>query len=248
MLEEKIILITGALGQAGRSAARLFLEKGARLALCDRRPLADAPEVERLREQVGDRRFLFIEADVCTEEGAAALIARVEEHYGRLDGLYHNVYTNVWKPLLDLSLTEWEETLKGTMTSAYLVCREAVPLMIRSGGGSIVNTSSILGQVPKKGCLAYGAGKAGLNQFTRVLAVDYAASGIRANVVVPGDFKSDEVLARQSEKSRQAMREETLAGRSGRADEINEVAAFLLSDAASYVTASLYTVDGGYRL
>jgi len=247
-LNDKVVLITGGLGAAGRSAIRLFLAKGATVFACDREPIDRFPEAREAAEHYGRDRFAFRQADLCREDEVIAVMNEVERRFGRLDGTYHNVYTNVWKPALELSLEEWEATITGTLTSTFLVCKHAIPLLIRAGGGSIVNTSSILGQVPQLGCLAYGAAKAGVNQLTRVLAADYAQYGIRANALVPGDFKSDETLVTQSEESKDSMRRHSWLGRSGRADEINEVAAFLLSDAASYVTGALYTVDGGFHV
>jgi NAD(P)-dependent dehydrogenase (short-subunit alcohol dehydrogenase family) len=247
MLHNKVVLITGCLGALGRSAIRLFLERGAIVFGCDRQPLESYPAIEQLQVQYGEKRFVFKQVDLCDEEQVKSVISEIEHCFGRLDGTYHNVYTNVWKPALELSLTEWEDTLRGTLTSTFLLNKHAIPLLIQSGGGSIVNTSSILGQIVSKGCLAYGAAKAGVNQFTRVLAADYAQYGIRANVLVPGDFSSEEALARQSEKEKAAILQNAWLGRSGGADEINEVAAFLLSDASSYVTGSLYTVDGGFH-
>jgi len=247
-LQGKVLLITGGLGTLGLSAIRMFLERGAVVFACDRSGIDSCLEAQRLAEQYGQDRFMFMQADMCSEDQVIAVAAAVRSRHGRLDGTYHNVYTNVWKPALLLSLTEWEDTIRGTLTSTFLVCKYALPLLIEAGGGSIVNTSSILGQIAQQECLAYGAAKAGVNQFTRVLAADYAKHGIRANVLVPGDFESDEVLSRQSGQPSQAIRDCTWLGRSGRADEINEVAAFLLSDASSYVTGSTYTVDGGFHV
>ncbi|WP_372663165.1 SDR family NAD(P)-dependent oxidoreductase [Cohnella sp.] len=247
-LQGKVVLITGCLGTLGRSAIRMFLDRGAVLFACDLIPLEDYPEIVRLADQYGEDRFVFRQADMTSEDQVIAVIAEIKAHFGKLHGTYHNVYSSVWKPALLLSLQEWEDTLRGTLTSTFLVCKYALPLLIESGGGSIVNTSSILGQIPQAGCLDYAAAKAGMNQLTRVLAADYAHCGIRANVLVPGDFKPDEILANQSERDKDMMRSCTRLGRSGRADEINEVAAFLLSDSASYVTGALYTVDGGFHL
>lgn len=247
MLQDKVVLITGCLGMLGSSAIRLFLEKGAVVFGCDRHPLAGFPDIQQLQAHYGDTRFAYMEADVCDEEMVLAVMSEIKRQYGRLDGTYHNVYTNVWKPALELSLAEWEDSLRGTLTSTFLVNKHAIPLLIESGGGSIVNTSSILGQLVSPGCLAYGAAKAGVNHMTRVVAADYAHCGIRANVLVPGDFRSDEALPKQSPREIEAIRQHAWLGRSGRADEINEVAAFLLSDQASYVTGALYNVDGGFH-
>ncbi|GGD79091.1 SDR family NAD(P)-dependent oxidoreductase [Paenibacillus nasutitermitis] len=247
-LQGKVLLITGGLGTLGRSAIRMFLDRGAVVFACDRIALDNCPDIGLLADQYSRDRFMFMQADMCSEEQVIAVAAAVHSRYGRLDGTYHNVYTNVWKPALSLSLPEWEDTIRGTLTSTFLLCKYALPLLVAAGGGSIVNTSSVLGQVVQKECLAYGAAKAGINQFTRVLAADYAQYGIRANVLVPGDFKPDEVLARQTEHPSRAIMDCTWLGRSGRADEINEVAAFLLSDASSYVTGSTYSVDGGFHI
>lgn len=246
-LQDKVIWITGGLGELGRSAIAMFLARGAVLFVCDRIPIERYPEIERLKRQYGDQRLQFAQADVCDERAVQSVMSDIERCFGRLDGTYHNVYTNVWKPAVELSLPEWDETIRGTLTSTFLVCKYAIPLMIRSGGGSIVNTSSILGEIPSKGCLAYGAAKAGVIQFTRVLAVDYAQDGIRANALLPGNFLSDQRLAEEMAQPDAGIRRSTWLGRSGSADEINEMASFLLSDAASYVTGSAYKVDGGFH-
>jgi len=246
-LQNKAIWITGGLGALGRSAIAMFLGRGATVIASDRAALASFPDVERMAASYGEERFAFLQADLCREAEVASAAAEIDRRFGRLDGVYHNVYTNVWKPALELSLDEWEDSIRGTLTSTFLVCKHALPLLIRSGGGSIVNTSSILGQIVSPGCLAYGAAKAGVNQFTRVLAADYARYGIRANALVPGDFRSEEALAKQSEREKEAIRANAWLGRSGSADEVNEAAAFLLSDASSYVTGSLFPVDGGFH-
>jgi len=225
----------------------MFLERGAKIMATDIKPPDHAPQIAGLRAQYGEERFHYTQADLCEEDQAAAVAAQIDERFGRLDGTYHTVYANVWKPALELSLAEWEYSIRGTLTSTFLVCKHALPLMIRSGGGSIVNTSSILGQIVSPGCLAYGAAKAGVNQLTRVIAADYASQGIRANVLVPGDFRSQEALAKQSDKEKEAIRRHAWLGRSGSADEINEAASFLLSDAASYITGALIPVDGGFH-
>jgi len=246
-LQGKVIWITGALGSLGRSGIRMFLERGASVYATDLSPIERFPEIQRFAEQAGEQRFVFRQADACDEASVIETTADIERKFGRLDGLLHTVYTNVWKPALELTVAEWEDTIRGTLTSTFVVNKYAISLMIRSGGGSIVNTSSILGEIVAPGCLAYGAGKAGVNQFTRVVAADYAKRGIRANVLVPGDFSSDERLAQQSEQAKEAMKRLSWIGRSGRSDEICETAAFLLSDAASYITGALFRVDGGFH-
>ncbi|WP_409340732.1 SDR family NAD(P)-dependent oxidoreductase [Paenibacillus sp. MBLB4367] len=247
-LEGKVIVITGSLGAAGSAATKLFTERGALVAACDIRPSAESDGFGELQGRVGGDRLIYVQADMTKEDQVQALMDKVDQAFGRLDGSYHTTYVNRSRTVAEQTLADWEDSIKGTLTSTFLVCKHAAELMIRSGGGSIVNVSSVLGTYPKTGNSAYGAGKAGVEQLTRYLAVEYAKQGIRANAVVPGDFKSEQVLEHMSEQHLSWIRSCSTVGRSGRPNEINEVAAFLLSDAASYVTGSLYPVTGGIWL
>lgn len=244
----KVIFITGALGDGGSEAVKLFLQKGALIAAADIKPLTEFPEWDSLLEQYGSERLLYMNMDCCKEDQVKAAIEQSEVYFGRLDGSYHNVYINKALSITEMSMEDWELSLRGTLTSAFLVCKYSAELMKKSGGGSIVNTSSILGTVPRYTNSSYGAGKAGMEQFTRYAAVEYAPFGIRANAVVPGDFKGEKLLATLPSTHNESMKEIALISRSGTPNEINEVAAFLLSDAASYVTGSMYPVNGGLWL
>jgi NAD(P)-dependent dehydrogenase (short-subunit alcohol dehydrogenase family) len=247
-LEDKVICITGALGTAGRPAIKLFLDKGAKLAACDLKDQEEYAEMNAFPELYGSERFLYIRADVTNEQQVTEAISAIEGYFGRLDGLYHNAYVNHYKRIAEQSLASWNATINGTLTSTFLICKHAAELMARSGGGSIVNTSSILGSKPLESNGGYGAAKAGLEQLTKVMALEYAIQGIRANSIVPGDFRTEMDWQISSEEFKETMRKTTLIGRSGKPNEINEVAAFLLSDAASYITGSSYTVTGGLWL
>lgn len=248
MLQNKTIVLTGALGMLGRSAVPMFMRHGANVIGCDIVPLGMRPDIQRLAEEYGESRFDFVQADAADEEQVKQLMDTVDRRFGRLDGAYFNAYTNIAKPLLSQTLEEWEQNLRGTLTSTFLCCKYALPLMIRSGGGSIVNTSSVLSCYPKNNNSGYGAAKAGVNQLSRIIAKEHAKDGIRVNVLAPGDFKAPEVYANLSDKHREVMKREALLGRSGHTDEINHVAAFLLSDQSSYVTGTVYAADGGYQL
>jgi len=245
-LSNKVILITGAAGTAGRSAVKLFLEKGATVAACDIKPAASLPSLTSLQEQYGKERLSYYEADLLLEEAVKSVLTDVRAVNGRLDGAYHNVYTNKPGAIATQSLAEWNANIHGTLTSTFLLIKYAAAAMIESGaGGAIVSTSSVLGTFPRLHNAGYGAGKAGLEQLTRVAAYEYAPYHIRVNAVVPGDFKPEDIPLQLSPEHYENMKNITLIGRSGTPNEINEVAAFLLSDAASYVTGSLYPVTGG---
>lgn len=248
-LEDKVIWITGALGMLGQSAVPMFLERGARVAACDLTAEESVPEAAVWRRTYGGDRLQILQADMTRESEVQKAVASILAWCGRLDGAYHNVYVNKAWSIANQTLDDWEDTVRGTLTSAFLVCKHAAAAMLpEGGGGAIVLTSSILGSVPAAHNAAYGAAKAGVEQLVRVAALEYAANGIRVNAVVPGDFKSETVRAAASEASMEAIRKATLIGRSGYPGEINEAAAFLLSDAASYVTGSRYPVTGGFEL
>ncbi|GBF74339.1 NAD(P)-dependent oxidoreductase [Paenibacillus sp. 598K] len=243
-LRDKIILITGAAGMLGAAAVHMFLERGAMVAACDARPMPDdgMPGADMAP------RFLFVEADMTDETQIIRLMTIIQERFGRLDGLYHNVYVNRTALIVNQTLADWEDAVRGTLTSTFLMNKHAARQMKTNGGGAIVNTSSILGAVPVPENAAYGASKAAVEQLTRVAAVELAPWHIRVNAIVPGDFKSEERIASYTERQKEAIREQTLIGRSGLPDEVNELAAFLLSDAASYATGSMYPITGGFGL
>lgn len=243
-LKDKVILITGAAGMLGLAAVHMFLERGAVVAACDARPIPQA------RMPVSDhaQRFLYAEADMTNEFHIRNVMSMIRERFGRLDGLYHNVYINRTATIVNQDLLDWEDTIKGTLTSTFLMNKHAARQMRTNGGGAIVNTSSVLGTIPVPENAAYGASKAAVEQLTRVAAVELAPWSIRVNAIVPGDFKSEELLAGYTDRQKDAIRQKTLIGRSGFPDEVNELAAFLLSDAASYATGSLYPITGGFGL
>ncbi|WP_282943107.1 SDR family NAD(P)-dependent oxidoreductase [Paenibacillus sp. RC67] len=248
-LSGKVILVTGALGKLGLSAFNLFLERGARVVATDLASPEEASlKLEHTAASARKTEWMYMKSDARDEEQVTSVLECIRQRWGRLDGLYHNAYTQISKPAMELTSVEWNAVLSGTLTSTFLVNKYALPLMIESGGGVILNTSSVLSQKVKPACLAYGAAKAGVNQMTRVLAADYANSGIRANVLLPGDIKTEEALRQLSPAFKQAVAAQTPLGRSGTPEEVSELAAFLLSDASSYITGALITIDGGFAL
>ncbi|WP_062108716.1 SDR family NAD(P)-dependent oxidoreductase [Bacillus niameyensis] len=247
-LADKVIFITGVAGLLGRVSAKMFLERGAIVVGSDIIPMSQSKELLSLQEKFNSDRFYFIQADVSDEDEVKNVFSQVKEKFGRLDGVFHNAFKQAVKPFVELTLDEWDEAIKGTLTSTFLVNKYAVSMMIPTGGGAIVNTSSVRAQVPTARNVAYGSAKAGIHQLTKVVALEHGGHGIRANVLIPGSFMTDEERHGMGAEKLNIYERKFALGRAGKAEELSEMAAFLLSDAASYVTASLFNVDGGYNL
>jgi len=244
-LHRKVIVVTGALGKVGYAAVRMFLERGAIVAANDWTEAAGHEGMTELLRRYGEDRLLFVHGDAGDEAQVAAMFASIRRQYGRLDGTFHNAYHQNRKPVDQYTLEEWNRLIHGTLGSAFLVCKHAIPLLRESGGGSIVNTSSVLGVKPRAGEGGYGTAKAGINFLTQVIAAENASCGIRANVIVPGDIK---LPAPVSAAKAEEQKKRIWLGRSATPEEICELAAFLLSDASSYMTGSLIPIDGGFHL
>lgn len=239
MLQGKVIWITGALGLVGATSVANFLAKGASVYGTDLQGAENNEEIQALQAQYGQKLVIEI-SNATDEQQVQNSVQHIKERFGRLDGLFHNAYSQIRKILLEISVDEWNFILNGTLSSVFLTNKYAIPLMMEGNGGAIVNTSSVLSQFPmNNSSIAYSAAKAAVNQFTRIVAVEYAEQGIRANVILPGDIK----------KPGSAIQATTsLVGRSGRPEEIAELAAYLLSDLSAYVTGALYPIDGGFNL
>ena len=250
-LEGKVALITGAatgvegeLMGFGGTAARLFAREGAKVALGD----IDEAGGEKTAAQIGESggAALFVRLDVTSEQDWIDAIQITVSHFGRLDILVNNAGTSA--PYLVHETTEenWDAQMAVHAKGVFLGTKHAIPEMRRVGGGSIVNTSSIVGIVGSPTSTAYPAAKGAIRIFTKSAAVQYAKDKIRVNSVHPG-FCLTPMLEGISPDPR--YREERLAtvpaGRLGSADDIAYGILFLASDESSYITGAELVIDGG---
>jgi NAD(P)-dependent dehydrogenase (short-subunit alcohol dehydrogenase family) len=190
---------------------------------------------------------------VAEPTAVALLFGTVSARHSRLDVLFNNAGIVLGGTAENTPLEEWEQTLRVNLTSMYLCCREAIPLMKRQGGGVILNTASVAGVLGVKDRFAYSASKAGVVGLTKSIAMDYIADGIRCNCLCPGTVDSPSWRRRvaQSPDPEAALRDMIARqpmGRVGTAEEIAALAAYLVSDEAAYTTGTAVFIDGGLSL
>ena len=237
----KNALVTGASGGIGQAVARELARRGWGVALHYWKNEASARRLEEeiLAQGGSARRY---QADLTDPAQVEALFAAAEEDFGFLEGLVNNAGT-AWKGLFtDMTLEDWRQVLDSDLTSVFLCCRRALPPMIRRKRGSIVNVSSMWGQVGASCEAAYSAAKAGVIGLTKALAKEEGPSGIRVNCLAPGVVRTP-MNGDLSLEDLAALREETPLERIGSPEEIAQAAAFLLEN--TFVTGQVLGVNGG---
>lgn len=240
MLDGKVAVITGAGQGIGRACVDVFLREGAKVVAVD----FSGAEAQ-VAEQCGPGVFPC-HADVSKEDEIAAMFDAALEHFGRVDASIQVAGTQGGRDRPEFTLEDYEHYTATNLRGVMLCCQYAARAMGKSGGGSIVNFTSVAGvNAEHLAPLPYTAAKAGVHAVSKVFAIDYAPQGIRVNVIAPG-FTLTEKMADASPEIMRHMGAKSLLNRPARASEQAEVAAFLASDRASYVTGTVLPVDGGW--
>jgi cyclopentanol dehydrogenase len=231
----------------GAAEAELFARHGARVVLGD---VLEEP-LQKLTDRLVAAGYEVVAQflDVTDEVGWRAIVAATEQHFGRLDVLVNNAGIAEPAGIEDTSRERWDEVVAVNQTGTWLGMKAAIPAMRRSGGGSIVNISSIYGIVGSTTSSAYHAAKGAVRILTKQAALEYAGEGIRANSIHPG-YIDTAMLQSPFEDLPEGTLEEfvtatTPLGRLGRPEEIANAALFLASDESSFVTGAELVVDGG---
>lgn len=245
-LRGKVAVVTGGNGGIGLGMARGLAKAGARIVVAARNAEKSAAAVTELAALTPGA--LSIAVDVTDKNSVDGLFGQVRERCGRLDILVNNAGLNIRKPVQDLALDEWHQVLDTNLTSAYLCCAAAYPLMQPAKSGKVVNIGSMLSVFGAGFAPAYGASKGGIVQLTKSLAVGWAADNIQVNAILPGWINTD--LTRKARSEVAGLHERVLArtpaGRWGDDADFEGIAVFLASAQSDFVTGTAIPVDGGY--
>ncbi|RAS16730.1 NAD(P)-dependent dehydrogenase (short-subunit alcohol dehydrogenase family) [Ensifer adhaerens] len=242
MLQDKIVIVTGASSGIGRAVARLFAAEGAKIVANARGEEQLDAVVEAIREDGGEA--IAVGGDVTAEETHIRLVEAALKHFGGLDIAVNNAgAVNVMKPVAEITFKEWQQSLATNLTSAFLGARHQIPAMLARDGGSLVFTSTFVGtSVGIPGMAAYGAAKAGLMGLVKGITADYGAKGIRANALLPGGVDTPAAGSKENKEWAAGLH---AMKRIAQPEEIAQAALFLSGPMASFVSGAALFADGG---
>jgi NAD(P)-dependent dehydrogenase (short-subunit alcohol dehydrogenase family) len=245
-IDGKIALITGGARGLGRAMATALAEAGANVALAGRTIGACEETAAAIAKSTGRRAKAF-SADVTVGADVERLMSAVEADLGPIDILVNNAGTNIRGPVEQLSEADWDAVVDTNLKGPFLCARAVGPAMVRRGWGRIINLGSVLGVIALPGRAPYASSKAGIINLTRVLALEWAGTGVTANAICPGAFGTEmnRQLLDDPVKYKEFVQRIPM-GRWGEVDELAGAVVFLASNAASYVTGSALFVDGGW--
>lgn len=247
ILDGKVIIVTGASAGIGAAAALHFASEGASVVASSRRDDLGRALIEKIEAQGG--KASWFRADIRVERDVESLVQAAVDRYGRLDGAFNNAGMAIAKPLVELSTDDWDAMIDTNLKGTFLCMKYEIRAMFVSGGGAIVNCSSIGAIRGGPGLSAYSASKGGVNAMGRTAALEYADKNIRINTINPGVIETEMAVdfwhMQQYPQMRAVAAGMAASNRIGKPEEIAHVAAFLLSDRAAFVTAQDISVDGG---
>jgi NAD(P)-dependent dehydrogenase (short-subunit alcohol dehydrogenase family) len=245
-LDGRVALITGGAGGLGLVFARALAGAGADVALLGRRAEAAQAAADSVAQETG-RRTLALTADVTSAQQVQAAIERVHSQLGRLDILVNSAGINIRKPSVEFALDDWRKVLDINLTGTFICSQAAAPAMIANSWGRVINISSMLGMVGLGERPAYTAAKGGVIQLTRTLALEWAQHNVTVNAMAPGPFGTE--MNRpliDNPVAYRAFADKIPLNRWGEPGELAGPIVFLASEASSFMTGAVLTVDGGW--
>jgi NAD(P)-dependent dehydrogenase (short-subunit alcohol dehydrogenase family) len=244
--QNKVVLITGATSGIGKATAIAFAKAGAQVVISGRREPEGQAVVSEIKAAGGEATF--IQADVTQESQVSVLVAATVAKYGRLDIAFNNAGVELSGPITEATEAEYRKVFDTNVWSVLASMKHEIPAMLKSGGGVIINTSSVVGHIGMEGAGIYIASKHAVEGLTKSAALEYAQSGIRINAVSPAAIDTDMMTRFTGGGSAEAMTYMASLHPMNRVGTVDEIAApvlFLASEGASFMTGTSLIVDGG---
>ena len=244
-LQDKVIFITGASSGIGAAAAELFAREGAKVVAAARRTERVEDAMSKLRAE--GLQAAAVACDVCNEVSVENAVRFASEHFGRLDGAFNCAgVSGARMPIHTAQVKEFDRVMQTNLRGVFLCLKHEAATMLQSGGGSIVNASSIAGMISAAGNSIYATSKWGLTALTRCAALDYARDGIRVNAIAPGPTRSEMFDAwKPSEEDREQLAEAFPMNYVAHPQDMARAALFLLSDESRWTTGAILPCEGG---
>ena len=244
-LQDKVAIVTGGSRGIGYAVAAAFVSEGAKVALCGSRAASAKKAAQKLCAQYPQAELLPLGVDVSSSSQVEAMAAAVMERWGRVDILVNNAGVTSTKQIFDMTDEDFDAVLRINLSGPFRCIRAVAGIMRRQGGGSIINTSSMVGTYGGKMQTAYSSSKFGVNGLTKSCAKELGPYGIRVNAVAPGVVGTDMVAQSVDDRMLAAPQSLTPLGRMATPDELAGAYVYLASDDASFTTGTILHVDGG---
>ena len=244
-LQDKVAIITGASRGIGYAVARAFVREGAKVALCGSRPASAQGAADKLQKEYPQAQLLPLGVDLTGAASIQEMVDAVVERWGRVDILVNNAGVTSAKQIFDMSDEDFDSVIRINLSAPFKCIRAVAPIMRDQGGGSIINTSSMVGSYGGKMQTAYSSSKFGVNGLTKSCAKELGQYHIRVNAVAPGVVLTDMVAHSVDDTMMNGMRRITPLGRAADPGELAGAYVYLASDEASFTTGTIVHVDGG---